>query len=86
MRPPPVREPRAEPPAPVDESQPPESSDNAHADELRPRLEAVIPKDPDGPARDWRDFNEEEKVAQTRLEQATRTRRPARPSPDRNSK
>jgi hypothetical protein len=38
------------------------------ADELMPHAEAVPPKDPHGPARDWRDFTDDERAAVSGME------------------
>ena len=40
----------------------------AGGDDLMPRPEAVPPKDPDGPVRDWRDFTEDERAAVSGME------------------
>lgn len=37
-------------------------------DDLMPRPEAIPPKDPDGPVRDWRDFTDDERAAVSGME------------------
>lgn len=62
--------PRSEPPAPAPEprmSAPPSEAGLWREEGPKP----VRPKDPSGPERDWRDFNDEEKAAQASLEHDT---------------
>lgn len=40
----------------------------AGAEDLMPRAGAVLPKDPDGPVRDWRDFTPDERAAVSSME------------------